>query len=95
MEITIRFESIEELKRLEPVCRALDEVFPKREIKTPAPENEAQLRKTPDPEKKPRKKRTDNIDDGKINALKRAGWSVPKIADEMGISIATVYKHLQ
>lgn len=35
------------------------------------------------------------IDDGKIRALKNAGWSVPKIADEMKCSEVTIYSHLK
>ncbi|MBD5461492.1 MAG: helix-turn-helix domain-containing protein [Lachnospiraceae bacterium] len=31
------------------------------------------------------------IDAGKVMALTKAGWSAPKIADEMGISVQAVY----
>lgn len=31
------------------------------------------------------------IDKGKIGALRDGGWSIAKIADEMGCSQATVY----
>ena len=41
-----------------------------------------------------RKKRS-NFDTGKLSALWKAGWSVPKIADEMGVSEPTVYKYLK
>jgi hypothetical protein len=34
------------------------------------------------------------LDDGKILALRNAGWPVPKIADEMGCSPAAVWSHL-
>lgn len=44
-------------------------------------------------EKKPRGRQT-TIDWGKVGALRKAGWSVAKIADEMGIGQATVYRHL-
>ena len=53
-------------------------------IKQPAP------KESPAPEKK---KRNRGIDYGKIKALKDAGWTAEKIADEMGISVATVYNH--
>lgn len=55
-------------------------------------------------EKKIEKKKTEKaektvsvkvIDDGKIRALKNAGWSVPKIADEMRCSEVTIYNHLK
>lgn len=36
-----------------------------------------------------------DIDVGKIHALKNAGWSVEKIADEMKLGTSTVYKKLQ
>lgn len=35
------------------------------------------------------------IDDGKIMALSRAGWSVAKIADEMGVTSNTIYNHIK
>lgn len=35
------------------------------------------------------------FDTGKLGALRKAGWSVSKIADEMGVSDATVYKYMK
>jgi len=35
------------------------------------------------------------IDEGKIRVLKAAGWSVAKIADEIGCSEQTVANHLK
>jgi len=35
------------------------------------------------------------FDVGKMNALLQAGWSVPKIADEMGVSAPTVRKYMR
>ena len=43
-------------------------------------------------EKKTRGRKS-NIDWGKVGALRKAGWSVPKIADEMGIGQSTIFKH--
>ena len=34
------------------------------------------------------------LDDGKIKALRKAGWSLEKIADEMGVSAQTISNHL-
>lgn len=34
------------------------------------------------------------IDHGKLGALAAAGWTQAKIADELGISIATVHKYI-
>lgn len=45
-------------------------------------------------EEKPKKKRTP-VDTGKLFALYQAGWSAPKIADELGISDQTVYNYLR
>ena len=47
--------------------------------------------KTP---KAPGKKRS-TFDVGKLSALWKAGWSIPKIADEMGVSEPTVRKYLK
>lgn len=58
----------------------------------PEPEQEAPA---PDPvEKKPKKTRKP-FDTGKLGALRRAGWSVAKIADEMGVSEQTVRNHMK
>ena len=35
------------------------------------------------------------LDDGKMLALRKAGWSYEKIADEMGCSIQTVINHIK
>ena len=35
------------------------------------------------------------IDTGKVKALNDAGWSAAKIADEMGVTPATIYNHLK
>lgn len=43
--------------------------------------------------KKEHKKRV-QIDDGKIKALRNAGWTLDKIADEMGCTATTISKHL-
>ena len=36
-----------------------------------------------------------NLDDGKILALRNAGWTYKKIADEMGVSDVTIISHLK
>ena len=55
-----------------------------------------------DPEYFPQEKKNEKgkpvkkgIDKGKVKALRRAGWSIPKIADEMGVSTATIGYHLK
>ena len=58
-----------------------------------APKNDAKAGKN-DAKAKKRKKKSD-LDDGKIAALRRAGWTVAKIADEMGVARGTISKHLK
>lgn len=48
----------------------------------------------PPPQKKTEKKPKKTVDVGKLIALHNAGWSVKKIADELRVSIQTVYKYL-
>ena len=50
----------------------------------------------PEPKKKPQpKKREKAFDMGKLRALHEGGWSVAKIADEMGVSQQTIYNKLK
>lgn len=49
----------------------------------------------PDPPPPPTgKKAKKTVDVGKLIALHNAGWSVAKIADELGVSTRTVYNYL-
>jgi hypothetical protein len=36
-----------------------------------------------------------NIDIGKVQALRNAGWTLEKIADEVGVSVSTIYNMLK
>jgi len=63
---------------------------------------EAPAKTEPDPKPKATKPKTDTktkkrqpFDVGKLGALRKAGWSVSKIADEMGCSEATVYTYMK
>lgn len=47
------------------------------------------------PKKVPKAKAPKTIDDGKISACFKAGWSLTKIADEIGCSAPTVKAHLK
>ena len=40
-------------------------------------------------------KRIVAVDWGKAKALRKAGWSLAKIADELGVSVPTVSQHLK
>ncbi len=62
------------------------------------PEPEALSDKEPEPEppkRKPNPGSTKVLDEGKIKALRVAGWSIAKIADEMGVSEPTIAKRLK
>ncbi len=48
------------------------------------------FRRIPPPQKKKKP-----LDVGKVAALRNAGWSMKKIADEMGVSEATIYNNLK
>ena len=48
-----------------------------------------------EPEKEaPKKEKRKPIDTGKVKALRKAGWSLQKIADEMGCSVQNISKIL-
>ena len=57
----------------------------------PKPEPKAEPTK-PAPKKTAPKKNAKPIDKGKVGALYKAGWSAAKIADEMKLSLSTVYR---
>lgn len=56
----------------------------------------AEAEKPKKAEKKPAPKKTAKkpLDDGKMKALRQAGWSLDKIADEFSVSPQTVANHL-
>lgn len=56
-------------------------------------EPEKKLEKQSKPKKTAPKK--EKFDTGKMIALLNGGWSVAKIADEMGCSTATIYNHIK
>lgn len=56
---------------------------------------EDESKEEPKKVKAPAKTSKRKVDDGKILALYKAGWSCPKIADEMGCSVPTVIDHLK
>ena len=81
-EITIQTDNFNELIRFGKALAAMDS--------KPKPEQKPEKKPVEKKEPKPRVP----IDTGKIHALKNAGWPVAKIADEMDISVATVYSKL-
>lgn len=58
------------------------------------PEPEASEHDNEDKEKDAKHKKRVQVDTGKLMALRKAGWSVPKIADELGIGKSTVYNYV-
>lgn len=58
-------------------------------LSVPDPE-EPEPEPDPESESKPNKYRRKNLDEGKIRALHKAGWSNEKIAEEMGTTGVTI-----
>lgn len=59
----------------------------------PEPEKQKPEAQKPAAAKKQQTKKT--FDTGKKLALLKAGWSIAKIADEMGVSEPTIYNHMK
>lgn len=79
----IRCDDVQTAVLINAVIRLLDEPEP---VKAAAPKK-ATPQKKGGPKRKP-------FDIGKAKACRDAGWSLDKIADEMGVSAPTVKKHL-
>lgn len=56
------------------------------------PKEEPKPKKAPDPKKQGAKK---PLDMAKVRALRKAGWTFDKIADEMGVSPQTIANRLK
>lgn len=61
-------------------------------LETEQPKNTEAKPKEAAPKKKPGRK---PIDWPKAEACRKAGWSIPKIADELNCAEATVYNHFK
>lgn len=57
------------------------------------PEQKAEAKPTPPPKSPAGQGRKRKLDTGKMTALRNAGWSYEKIADEMGCSAGTVWNY--
>ena len=75
--------------RREPAME-VDLMEPAGQTIEPGPEEPENAQPDPPTGKKPKK----TVDVGKLIALHNAGWPVAKIADELGVSVQTVYKYL-
>lgn len=81
-------ENDEKLKWIaEVILEGMDQK-PKPAKSEPQPQKEKKPAKKPAPKKK-------TIDYPKAEALRKAGWPVKKIADELGCAEQTLYKHFQ
>lgn len=81
--------AVEEMKAVEKLQEIHEEVVTKLEkTKTEAPAKPKQKRKRPEHYKK-------ELDVPKMRALRKAGWSLSKIADEMRCSPQTVSNKLK
>ena len=60
----------------------------------PEPEPEPKPKTKPTKQSKAEPKKT-GVDHGKLIALHKAGWSIEKIADEMGCTTTTVRNHIR
>lgn len=57
------------------------------------PETKEEVKPTPPPKSPAGQGRKSKLDTGKMTALRNAGWSYEKIADEMGCSAGTVWNY--
>ena len=49
----------------------------------------------PAPEPEPKKPKKIDIDMGKVKALRGAGWTIERIADDLRVSPSTIYSRLK
>ena len=61
----------------------------------PEPKPEPKTKPAKQPKAEPKKGGPAGIDHGKLIALHKAGWSIEKIADEMGCTTTTVRNHIR
>lgn len=84
---TTWLDDLPEMQKLGAFCVFTEDLG----IGKPGPEEQPE----PEPEKTEEPPKKARIDAGKIKALADAGWSVQKIAEEMGISAPTVRRYLK
>lgn len=65
------------------------------EEEDPQPEPKTKPEPKAKPKTEPKKSGPTGIDHGKLIALHKAGWSIEKIADEMGCTTTTVRNHIR
>lgn len=73
----------------------IEEEDPQPEVKPelePKPKTEPKTKSTAKAKAEPKKS---GVDHGKLIALHKAGWSIEKIADELGCTTTTVRNHIR
>lgn len=99
---TMTMEDLADMKDLGAYCVYTEDLHGQKEPekqKEAHPDNDGgsysmehgKVEKVPEPEKQKKPK----VDTGKIKALADAGWSVQKIAEEMGLSAPTIRRYLK
>ena len=73
----------------------IEEEEPQPEHKPEPKEYKAKIEPKTKPKTEPKKSGPAGIDHGKLIALHKAGWSIEKIADELGCSSQTVLNHIK
>ena len=91
MNIMIRFEGIDEAIPAETAIRIWEQLNVDADLPKQDPAHVDPQKEKPADVKKTKKK----LDDGKMLALRKAGWTYEKIADEMGCSTQTVINHIK
>lgn len=83
--------------RNEPAMEIPDQVVEAWLAEEPEPTQEEETNTPPNdvPETTKKAAKRKPADTGKMMALRKAGWSMKKIADELGISESCVYNHLK
>ena len=90
-QINITIDSMKELEKISEIFQNMAPKVPDREDQEEdKTEKKIKLTRFAEPKTKAKE-----IDDGKLMALYKAGRTKEWIADDMGISIATVYNHLK
>jgi DNA-directed RNA polymerase specialized sigma24 family protein len=73
----------------------IEEEEPQPEPKPEPKEYKTKIEPKTKPKTEPKKSGPAGIDHGKLIALHKAGWSIEKIADEMGCTTTTVRNHIR
>lgn len=88
-------ESKADTRRLLEACSAiLDVTFREDDLEPDPVVEDPQPQPKPQPKAEVKKGRKKALDTGKLKALRAAGWTVAKIADEMGVSEPTIRNYI-